>query len=295
MTIALTTFEAQLNSLIPDNSAELEAADRYRAVRQACAMYSLDFPVEVALDVTGDAGKFYAIATALTSWSEGHSRIVRIEYPAATVASDESPTYLEPEDWDDAYWYSSTRYLYLPNHAPAATETMRITYTAPYSWVAGATATSVTQASHGFAVNDLIYLVSATWTAATDPYLGTHIVITVPTSGTFTCKNLAIDVPQAHFWAVCDLAACVACRTIAAKYAFIGDSLVNVDSAAHINKSQTFAERANDLCARYRAAMGLAEPNADRPAEPAGEFVDFDTAPGWPMGRQFIFRNKAVR
>lgn len=295
MAIALTTFEAQLNSLIPDNDAELSAADRYRAVRQAVALYSIDFPDEVTDDVAGDGGRFYGLAASLSAWSEGASRVLDIEYPAASVANNETPTYLQPEDWDDSYWHNSIRYLYLPNHSPAAAETMRVSYTAPYGWVAGAITTSVAQATHGFAANNLIYLSGSTWLAASDPNLATHIVTTVTDAGNFVCKNLAVDVPPAHFWPVCDLAACLACRSIAAKYAFIGDSTIGVDSAAHQPKSAAFAARADEFCARYRAALNLAEPGADKPARPAGEFVDFDTAPSWPLNRQFIFRHRGIR
>jgi hypothetical protein len=91
----------------------------------------------VTVDVSGDGGNYYGIVAALTSWSEGFSQILAIEYPAPTVASDEAPVYLDPEDWDDDYWDGSTRYLYLPNHAPAAADAMRIRYTTPYTETAG--------------------------------------------------------------------------------------------------------------------------------------------------------------
>lgn len=135
MTTALTVFTTQLGYLLASvDTNKLSSAAQQALVKAAVEQYSRDRPDSETDDVTGDAGRYYAVATALTAWIEGFSHITAIEYPAATIASDEAPTYLEPEDWREDYWASDVRYLYLPRHAPAATETMRITYTVPYGW-----------------------------------------------------------------------------------------------------------------------------------------------------------------
>lgn len=108
-------------------------------VKAAVNRYGRDVPGPPQVDdVTGDGGKYYVIPTELSSWSEGFSRIILIEYPAAAIAADETPYYLEDEDWRDNYWSdvsgTRTRHLFLPNHAPASTETMRISYSIPYTW-----------------------------------------------------------------------------------------------------------------------------------------------------------------
>jgi hypothetical protein len=140
MTTKLSIYLAQVDYLLSADDDELSAAARSSLVESAIEHYSHDLPDEVTTDVSGDAGKYYGVSVSLTSWSEGFSQIIAIEYPAPTVASDEAPTYLEPEDWDDDYWADGVRYLYLPNHAPAVADTMRIRYTAPYT----ATATAYT-------------------------------------------------------------------------------------------------------------------------------------------------------
>ena len=138
MSVSLSTLSATVDGILSADNDELSVARRQDLIKAALERYSHDAPDEIVTDVTGDAGKYYPIATSLTSFVEGFSRIISIEYPAATVASDEAPTYLEPEDWDDNYWASSARYLWLPSHAPAATEKMRIKFTAPYTISAGA-------------------------------------------------------------------------------------------------------------------------------------------------------------
>jgi hypothetical protein len=138
MAISLAVFRAQVDGLLSADDDELSELSRERNIKAALERYSHDAPDEVTTDVTGDGGKYYAIGTSLTSFVEGFSRIVAIEYPAPTIASDEAPTYLEPEDWDDDYWASGVRYLWLPNLAPPNTEKLRIRFTAPYDWTASA-------------------------------------------------------------------------------------------------------------------------------------------------------------
>lgn len=293
MTIALATFRTQAQSLVPDYDTELSDEQCNRAVRAAVEQYGEHFPDFEVDDVTGDAGKYYVLATSLDSWSEGFSRVVSIQYPAPTVASDEAPVYLDPNDWRDDYWASDVRYLYLPNHAPAATEKMRVRYTKPYGWVAGGSETSVAKTGHGFAANDLIYSDTGVWTAAgADSYQATHVVSAVTDADNFKHKALYVDVPPAHFFAVCFLAACLACRTIATSYAQIGDSTVSADATAHQTKSDTYAARADEYCAKYRESVGLEAAAEAAAVKPAGTFVDFDTEPEWPSGRRYVFRGR---
>ena len=136
MTISLNVFRAIVDDLLDADDELLTGAARERFVKAALAKYSGDRPDLYTEDVTGDAGNYYAMSN-LTYWSEGFSRIEQIEYPAATITSDETPVYLLNEDWQDNYWAEVstvlTRHIYLPRHAPAATETMRVTYTIPYT------------------------------------------------------------------------------------------------------------------------------------------------------------------
>ncbi len=138
MAFLITSLSAVVDSLIAADSDVLSQPARYRIVQAAVARYSGDKPDEDTLNVTGAASRYYAIAANLTLWQEGLSRVTAIQYPAPTVASNETPVYLDADNWRDDYWQTvtstQTRYLYLPNHSPAATETMRITYTCPWAW-----------------------------------------------------------------------------------------------------------------------------------------------------------------
>lgn len=236
MTITLSTFQATVDNIISADDDELSLISRNDMVKAAVERYSHDFPDIASADITGDAGRYYVINTTnLPSWSEGFSQIVSIEYPAATVASDETPPMLEPEDWDADYWAGGVRYLYLPNHAPAATEKIRVRYTAPYAW-----ATS------------------------------------------------AVDVPPAHFYAVCNLAAGLTAEAIANKYSRTSDSTIAADSVDHLSRADQWSRRARELIKAYQDQLGISSGDGDggTTGQPAGEFVDWDTQ---PAGRQYLY------
>lgn len=135
MTIALTVFNTQVDvEMRGVSDTELPSASRDAFIKDALEKYSKDRPGAAHLDKSGDGGKKYEInTTTFTSWVEGFSRIVSIEYPAAAVTDNTMPTLLLPaHDWFDNYWEETKRYLLLPNHAPSASEEMRIIYTTPY-------------------------------------------------------------------------------------------------------------------------------------------------------------------
>ncbi|MBU2072767.1 MAG: hypothetical protein KKA68_21240 [Gammaproteobacteria bacterium] len=297
MAILLSVFLAQVDGLTGDTDNQLSDLENERNITAAVERYSKDAPDTYTEDVTGDGGKYYSVAN-LTYWTEGFSQVLSIEYPAATIASDEMPIYLEPEDWQDNYWAEissvHTRHIYLPNHAPAATETMRITYTLPYLWTAGGTAASVSQTGHGFSTNGYVYYndSNSTYYSADSIRIATHQVITVPDANSFTAKILGVDIPTEHFFAVCHLAAGLSCQALAAKYASIGRSLVNVDSAAHMSKSTDYAKRAKEFIDLYRNQLGLDQANDHKAA---GEFVDWDTKPGYPGNRDYLHHSGGIR
>lgn len=232
MSTALTTFQTQVDLLINADNDEFAAASRQAEIKHAVEAYSGDKPLEVSTDVTGDAGNYYpltGVSAVLTSWSEGFSRVVSIEYPAATVASDETPVMLEPRDWDDDYWAGGVRYLRLPNHAPTATEKLRVRYTAPYVWTAS-----------------------------------------------------AVDTPVGDFYAICCLAASFCCAAIAARYSRTSESSLSADSVSHRSRGDMFASRAKEFDKAYRAHVGAR-------ARGSAQFINWDTAPGWPSGRQYLY------
>lgn len=293
MAFPLSVFDAQLNNLLEGDTDLLSLLARYRNITSAVEKYSGDRPDAVIAEVTGDAGKFYPIATNLTAWVEGLSRIQQIEYPMAVIASDELPQYLSDTDWQDDYWALlstvQTRYLFLPNHAPAATETMRITYTAPYAWSASGTDIDKAQTGHGFTVLDYVYLNGTDYVAADNIQIATHQVTTVTDADNIKTQILVADVPPADFFAVCHWAAGLCCQAMATKFAKSKDSTIGVDSATHSPKSTDFAARAQEFFALYNQHLGIGDEGAAT-LNAAGEFVDWNTSPEWPSSRTFIFR-----
>jgi hypothetical protein len=137
LSVFLSTVKAIVGRVDTDELPDADVEDRIRAAIQRYNKDSDALPPYFE-DVTGDGGKYYSIPANLTQWSEGFSDILTIEYPAITIASDDQPTFLSPDDWNDDYWIDESgtqvRYLFMKNHSPAATETMRISYTAPYSF-----------------------------------------------------------------------------------------------------------------------------------------------------------------
>jgi hypothetical protein len=125
MATTIQTFRAFVDHLIGNvDEGQLSRDAKDDIIQAAVERYSHDRPDTQIDDESGDGGRFYAISgNFMSDWVEGFSRITEIEYPAATIANDDTPNYLEPDDFRDDYWAS-----------PAATESMRITYTVPWAW-----------------------------------------------------------------------------------------------------------------------------------------------------------------
>lgn len=295
MALSLATFYVQLANLVPDiGVSELSEQARYQHIKAAVRDYSRHRPDTATADVTGAATRYYAITTAnFPAWSEEFSQITAIEYPAYAISSNEYPTYLEQSDYrQDYYNASNQRYLFLPNHQPAATETMRITYTAPYSWTASATTTSVNQAGHGFSEDDYIYQDSdSVWRLAPDgDLLATHQVADVASASAFTAAILQVAIPELDFFAVCNKAACLVCFAIAARYSRTNDSTINADAVNHQSRSDRFSQRAKEFCAMYKAHLGIgggAGQAQGGDIKPASQWVNFDSRPA--SNRRWLF------
>jgi len=60
---------------------------------------------------------------------------------------------------------------------------------------------------------------------------------------------------DSDFGAVCDLAACICCRSIATKYGFFTDSTIGADAVEYRSKSDVWAARAKNFWDQYMATM----------------------------------------
>ncbi len=299
MTIELSIFLVQLDTLTPEGDTELATGLRNQLIKQAVMDYSRDKPDQVTVDVTGDGGKYYPILSNLTSWVEMFSRIESIQYPASAITADETPIYLDQEDWDDNYHDSSLLYLWLPNHAPSSSESFRVVHSAPYVWTVGTSTTSVAQTAHGFSTNDYVYQNSSgTWVAAgssTENLTATHRVTTVTDSDNIIVTVLTVDVPQIDFFAVVSRAACLVCQAISERYSRSSDSTIAADSVNHTTKAGEFSRRAKEFCKLYNAHLGISTDSGGESQTGHAEFVDLDTAPGFAPGRQFLFHGRHTR
>ena len=70
---------------------------------------------------------------SIPKWDAEWSSIKGADIPAPTITSDEQPQTLEDEDFT-IYRVGETQYLYLPNNAPATTDTVRLNYSSRYTF-----------------------------------------------------------------------------------------------------------------------------------------------------------------
>jgi hypothetical protein len=297
MAFELAEFLIQTKNAAPHIiDEEMADIDLNQQIKQAVSAYSQDKPDTVSSDFSGDGGKYYNLLSSLTSYEDGFSRIRTVSYIAATIADDELPNYLEPEDWDEDFYAGGIRYLFFPNHSPAATETVRVTYSTVYSWSAGTTTTAVNQTAHGFSVNDYVYQ-NSSWVSAgtgdTANLLATHQVTAVADVDNFTATALAVTVPEIDFFAICNKAACLICRSIAERYARTSDSTITADSVNHTTRSELFSNRADEFCNLYNAHMGI-QMDSDGNKIEAGhaEFITFDDPVFFPDSRRLLFHTR---
>jgi len=290
--ILLSEIKALLDTHLPDISTTLfPTLIRYRQVKAAHEQYCRDWPDLGLAESAGDGGRYYAITSLISDWVEGFSQVRSVEYPAATFSSDESPAMLKRADWRDDAWALvstvRTRHLYFPAHAPASTETMRITYTRPWLFSESSTVTSVTQSAHGFSEDDLVFYddtqSTPVWTEAASQRLATHKIATVPSSSTFTANVLQTNAPTFHLYALSFLAASFSCQALAVQMSQAGMTLVDVDSASHDHKAMEFRASAKEFMALYRSALGL-----DHGPRAGSDFADLGYTPH--LMRPFLLR-----
>lgn len=104
----------------------LSEPDKIAALSSAVKRYSGDNPREIPEDITGDGGFDYPVAQ-LAHWADKFSKIIRVEYPV----DDTSPVPPIVSDTEWRLWnLPSGQQLRFLHAKPAATETIRIIYTA---------------------------------------------------------------------------------------------------------------------------------------------------------------------
>jgi hypothetical protein len=103
----------------------LGEAEKIMAISKAVKRYSQDRPLEITEDEVGNGGFDYLL-TLLASWSEGFSTIKQIEYPVGDTDADAE--ILDDDAWQ-IYKKPAGKVIRFLEDTPAATESLRITYT----------------------------------------------------------------------------------------------------------------------------------------------------------------------
>lgn len=206
----LADLADRVEALTQDRSGATTDADREDAVRAALRAYDRDAPRVVVEDIAGDGTTYDLAFAADTAYVNGFSQIASVEYPAG----QRPPAVLSRESWS-IYRTPSTWSLRLHGLTPGATETVRVTYTAPHT-LAG---------------------------LDPDPVVDG---VTVPTPTT---------VPAWHEEALAALAASRLLEQLAARFVHEQEPQIAADVVDRQSKSDLAARRARELASYYRTAV----------------------------------------
>jgi hypothetical protein len=111
---------------LQDTAQVLSDQQRVGALAEALQDYQKWRPRVLVADIAGANGYDYALPL---DWVGGESVLQRIEYPAGSWP----PLYLEDEDWT-IYHTADGTLLRMLLYRPGPTQTLRLTYTAPYTY-----------------------------------------------------------------------------------------------------------------------------------------------------------------
>jgi hypothetical protein len=127
MSHTLDQFQAQRDVALRDGVAKLPSGDRDALLQQAILQrYSKDSPRELVSDVAGNGTSLIATPTSGSdTFEDGYSIVEQIELPIGNVP----PSLLLDEDWQ-MYRTPAALKIMLIAATPAASETLRITWTA---------------------------------------------------------------------------------------------------------------------------------------------------------------------
>lgn len=100
-----------------------------------------------------------------------------------------------------------------------------------------------------------------------------------------------IDIPQAHYEAICNLSASIACNWLSTRYGQSTVSSISADSVDHRTKPDIYRSLSNDYKKIYRRLLGL--PEKDDEHIPSMTIVDIDFGPA--NNRDFLFHTRDTR
>ena len=151
-------------------------------VRRALRRYSIDRPKEKVSSVTGAGTRYITVnATNFPGFIDGWSVVKRIEAFKPTVADDEYPNYIEPDEWD-FYRDDSTYYVHFVNQCPSTSDASLFTYTIPHTIDGLDSETTDTipavdiEAVHHWAANEAFRTLAGKFAGTQDPNLRADVV-----------------------------------------------------------------------------------------------------------------------
>jgi len=127
MAKALADYTTRITSLVQDNASKLETADYTAALAAALEDLNSNHPKVTIVSEDGDGS---AYEWTLASWVEEQSVVRAVEYPAG----ERNPEYLD----SDEYTMVTPGDLRLLNYTPGADESIKISYTIPWTLTAEA-------------------------------------------------------------------------------------------------------------------------------------------------------------
>ena len=275
MSYTYSEFKEKVLDIVRDDASKLTTEEKERHLQEAVRIYSKHRPREVVKDITGDGTYDYSIATHLISWIKGFSIVKSIEYPAG----EREPSYLDEDEFIAPYEKEDGQYIRLLEDAPAATETMRVIYTALHvlsskivsgTFSFSSTDNSMNRATGSFITAGIFVGNKITTPSANNPgpltvksvaALKVIFLETIATeiAAAITIEAQANTIPESDQDAVCNLAASLCSGALASAYAQVSDSTITADSVDHKSKSQEYASRAKAQKQNYMNHLGLKE------------------------------------
>jgi hypothetical protein len=117
-------FKQRLSDIVRDDADKLTPEEKDRHLQEAIRIYSKHRPREIVKEIAGDGNYDYSIASNLSYWIKGFSRIKSLEYPA----DEREPSYVDEDDFM-VVEKEAGQYIHFLVDTPSATQTLRVSYT----------------------------------------------------------------------------------------------------------------------------------------------------------------------
>lgn len=142
------------------------AAQMTSAVSAALTRFDDDHARVINGAITGDGTNAYDLSTDLASWDEDSSSVTGVEYPY-TLGEDNE---LKLTDWSIEDDPTTGMTLCFPSHTPAATETIKVTFVAP--WTEATVPSKYIQAVAKLAASNMALMIASRMAQSNESTIG---------------------------------------------------------------------------------------------------------------------------